>query len=231
MPDEEALTPLAKKRLEAIQMMEELGSGFYLAMHDMEIRGAGEVLGESQSGEMQEIGFNLYNDMLNMAIRALKKGKEPDLTQPFEVTTEINLHTPALLPNDYCSDVHERLTLYKRLANCGSEDELETLHEELVDRFGIPPEQTQVLLDSHRLRILGKPLGVARIDATGETVQLQFTEKPPLDPGRMMALMQKNNWKLMGPNRLRASAKGETPSARADAARRILETLQQAVAV
>ena len=231
VPDEEALTPLAKKRLEAIQMMEELGSGFYLAMHDMEIRGAGEVLGESQSGEMQEIGFNLYNDMLNMAIRALKKGKEPDLTQPFEVTTEINLHTPALLPNDYCSDVHERLTLYKRLANCGSEDELETLHEELVDRFGIPPEQTQVLLDSHRLRILGKPLGVARIDATGETVQLQFTEKPPLDPGRMMALMQKNNWKLMGPNRLRASAKGETPSARADAARRILETLQQAVAV
>jgi transcription-repair coupling factor (superfamily II helicase) len=231
IPDEEALSPLAKKRLEAIQMMEELGSGFYLAMHDLEIRGAGEVLGESQSGEMQEIGFNLYNDMLNMAIRSLKQGKEPDLTQPFEVTTEINLHTPALLPTDYCSDVHERLTLYKRLANCGSEDELERLNEELVDRFGVPPEQTQALLDSHRLRILGKPLGVARVDATGEAVQLQFTEHPPVDAGRMMALMKKHGWRLMGPNRLRASAKGETPSARADAARRILETLSQAVAV
>jgi transcription-repair coupling factor (superfamily II helicase) len=230
IPDEEALSPLAKKRLEAIQMMEELGSGFYLAMHDLEIRGAGEVLGESQSGEMQEIGFNLYNDMLNMAIRSLKKGKEPDLTQPFEVTTEINLHTPALLPTDYCSDVHERLTLYKRLANCGSEDELETLHEELVDRFGVPPEQTQALLDSHRLRILGRPLGVARVDATGEAVQLQFIENPPIDAGRMMALMKKHGWRLMGPNRLRAGAKGETPAARADAARRMLETLRQAVA-
>ena len=230
IPDEAALSPLAKKRLEAIQMMEELGSGFYLAMHDLEIRGAGEVLGESQSGEMQEIGFNLYNDMLNMAIRSLKQGKEPDLTQPFEVTTEINLHTPALLTNEYCSDVHERLTLYKRLDNCGSEEELERLHEELIDRFGLPPEQTQALLDSHRLRILGKPLGVARVDATGDSVQLQFTEHPPLDAGRMMVLMKKNGWRLMGPNRMRANAKGETPSARADEARRILETLRQAVA-
>ena len=230
IPDEAALSPLAKKRLEAIQMMEELGSGFYLAMHDLEIRGAGEVLGESQSGEMQEIGFNLYNDMLNMAIRSLKQGKEPDLTQPFEVTTEINLHTPALLTNEYCPDVHERLTLYKRLANCGSEEELERLHEELIDRFGLPPEQTQALLDSHRLRILGKPLGVARVDATGDSVQLQFTDNPPLDAGRMLVLMKKNGWRLMGPNRMRANAKGETPSARADEARRILETLRQAVA-
>ena len=231
IPDEEALSPLAKKRLEAIQMMEELGSGFYLAMHDLEIRGAGEVLGESQSGEMQEIGFNLYNDMLNMAIRSLKKGKEPDLTQPFEVTTEINLHTPALLPNDYCGDVHERLTLYKRLANCGSEDELEMLQEELVDRFGVPPEQTRALLDSHLLRILGRPLGVARVDATGEAVQLQFIDNPPIDAGRMMGLIKKHGWRLMGPNRLRAGARGETPSARADAARRMLETLQQAATV
>ena len=115
---EEALSAQAKKRLEAIQMMEELGSGFFLAMHDLEIRGAGEVLGESQSGEMQEIGFTLYADMLNHAVRSLKAGKEPDLTPPLGVITEINLHLPALLPGDYCSDVHERLTLYKRLANC-----------------------------------------------------------------------------------------------------------------
>ncbi len=119
-PPEEALSGQAKKRLEAIQMMEDLGSGFYLAMHDLEIRGAGEVLGESQSGEMQEIGFQLYADMLRVAVSALKAGRVPDLSAPLGVTTEINLHVPALLPEVYCNDVHERLVLYKRLANCDS---------------------------------------------------------------------------------------------------------------
>ena len=126
-PPEEALSAQAKKRLEAIQMMEDLGSGFYLAMHDLEIRGAGEVLGESQSGEMQEVGFQLYADMLKAAVSALKAGREPDLAAPLGVTTEINLHVPALLPENYCSDVHERLVLYKRLANCESADELEAM--------------------------------------------------------------------------------------------------------
>src|SRR5205823_4572094 len=112
----EGLSAAAKKRLEAIQMMEQLGSGFYLAMQDLEIRGAGEVLGERQSGEMQEVGFNLYADMLDHAVRSLKAGREPDLSQPFEVTTEINLHFPALLPASYCADVHERLVLDKRFA-------------------------------------------------------------------------------------------------------------------
>jgi transcription-repair coupling factor (superfamily II helicase) len=121
--------------------MEELGSGFYLAMHDLEIRGAGEVLGDNQSGEMQEVGFNLYTEMLNRAVAALKQGKEHDLTQPLGIATEINLHTPALLPDAYCPDVHERLTLYKRLANCESADDIEALQEELIDRFGeLPPQ-------------------------------------------------------------------------------------------
>ena len=114
----EGLTAQAKKRLEAIQAMEQLGSGFFLAMHDLEIRGAGEVLGESQSGEMQEIGFSLYNDMLSAAISSLRQGHEPDMAHPLGVTTEINLHTPALLPNDYCGDIHQRLVIYKRLAHC-----------------------------------------------------------------------------------------------------------------
>jgi hypothetical protein len=105
-------------------MMEELGSGFYLAMQDLEIRGAGEVLGENQSGEIQQVGVSLYTEMLKRAVRDLQRGKEPDLSQPLEVVSEIKLHAPALLPNDYCSDVQERLTLYKRLANCESEDEL-----------------------------------------------------------------------------------------------------------
>ena len=177
-PPEEALSANAKKRLEAIQMMEELGSGFYLAMHDLEIRGAGEVLGESQSGQMQEIGFNLYNDMLAHSVRSLQAGREPDLTQPLGVTTEINLHVPALLPAGYCSDVHERLVLYKRLANCDTEEALTAMHEELVDRFGLLPEAAQALVESHRLRILAHPLGVVRIDAPAEHVQIQFGPNP-----------------------------------------------------
>ncbi|MDQ5941205.1 MAG: hypothetical protein QG572_18, partial [Pseudomonadota bacterium] len=140
------LTKQAKQRLEAIQAMEELGSGFYLAMHDLEIRGAGEVLGDNQSGEMQEVGFNLFTEMLNRAVAALKQGKEPDLTQPLGIATEFNLHTPALLPNDYAPDVHERLTLYKRLANCDASEEIDALQEELIDRFGELPAQAQSLL-------------------------------------------------------------------------------------
>ena len=143
-------------------MMEDLGSGFYLAMHDLEIRGAGEVLGESQSGEMQEIGFQLYADMLKAAVSALKAGREPDLSAPLGVTTEINLHVPALLPEIYCNDVHERLVLYKRLANCDSAEELEAMQEELVDRFGRPPEPALALLACHRLRLVAKPMGVAQ---------------------------------------------------------------------
>src|SRR5687768_9361189 len=146
--------------------MEELGSGFFLAMHDLEIRGAGEVLGESQSGEMQEVGFNLYCAMLDNAVRSLKQGREPDLAAPLGITTEINLHAPALLPDDYCSDVHERLVIYKRLANCESLEQLATMHEELVDRFGPLPPYAKTLLDSHRLRVAGKALGIARIDAS-----------------------------------------------------------------
>ncbi|MDR3220662.1 MAG: transcription-repair coupling factor, partial [Candidatus Accumulibacter sp.] len=139
--DDSGLSKQARQRLEAIQMMDELGAGFYLAMHDLEIRGAGEILGENQSGSMQEIGFNLYTEMLNRAVSALRQGQEPDLTQALSIATEINLHTPALLPDAYAPDVHERLSLYKRLANCASQDDIDAMQEELVDRFGEPPAQ------------------------------------------------------------------------------------------
>ena len=158
-PPEEALSAQAKKRLEAIQMMEDLGSGFFLAMHDLEIRGAGEVLGESQSGEMQEVGFQLYAEMLRAAVSALKAGREPDLSAPLGVATEINLHVPSLLPERYCSDVHERLVLYKRLANCETAEEIDLMQEELVDRFGTPPEPAQALIACHRLRLVAKAEG------------------------------------------------------------------------
>ncbi|MEP7181943.1 MAG: transcription-repair coupling factor [Betaproteobacteria bacterium] len=203
-PPDDALTGQAKKRLEAIQMMEDLGSGFYLAMHDLEIRGAGEVLGESQSGEMMEIGFQLYADMLKSAVSALKSGREPDLTAPLGVTTEINLHVPALLPAGYCSDVHERLVLYKRLANCDSADDLDAMQEELVDRFGGLPEPAQALVACHRLRLAGKPLGVLKIESGPERTNLQFAKAPPFDTGNLILLVQKDGRiRFAGPDRIR----------------------------
>ncbi len=207
LPDEGNITSQAKKRLEAIQQMEELGSGFFLAMHDLEIRGAGEVLGDQQSGEMQEVGFNLYCAMLDTAVKSLKQGIEPDLSSPLGITTEINLHAPALLPDNYCNDIHERLVIYKRLANCETQEALDAMHEELIDRFGLPPPHAKTLLESHRLRVLGKPLGIARIDASESGVQLQFIPNPPIDAGRVMKLIHKNkHYKLAGPDRLKVSA-------------------------
>ncbi len=194
----------AKRRLDAIQAMEELGSGFFLAMHDLEIRGAGEVLGENQSGEIHEIGFALYTNMLNAAVKALKDGKAiPDLTQPLGVTSEINLHFPALLPDTYSPDVHERLTLYKRLANCEAEDELREMQEELIDRFGELPQQALSLIETHRLRLLGKPLGIVKLDAASNAIQLQFMPKPPIDPANIIRLIQSDRaFKLAGPDKL-----------------------------
>ena len=202
--DMQGLTKQAQRRLEAIQQMEELGSGFYLAMHDLEIRGAGEVLGESQSGEMQEIGFQLYTDMLNEAVRALKNGKEPDLAAPLSTTTEINLHAPALLPQDYCGDVHERLSLYKRFANCETADQIDALQEELIDRFGKLPDPAKALVETHRLRIAAKPIGIIKIDAHTESAVLQFLPNPPVDAMRIIELVQKNRHiKLHGQDKLR----------------------------
>ena len=203
-PPKEALSSNSKKRLEAIQMMEDLGAGFYLAMHDLEIRGAGEVLGDSQSGGIQDIGFTLYTDMLNAAVKSLKAGKEPDLMRPLNVSTEINLHQPALLPDTYCADVHERLVIYKRLANCETEDQLDQLQEELVDRFGLIPVPAQTLADSHRLRILGKPLDLLKIDASSASITVQFGRDTPIHPHRVIHLVQqKRQYKLAGPDKLR----------------------------
>ncbi len=204
VPEEEALGAQAKKRLEAIQAMEELGAGFYLAMHDLEIRGAGEVLGESQSGEMQEIGFSLYASMLDTAVRSLKEGREPDLQHPLGVVTEINLHAPALLPDDYCNDIHERLILYKRMANCASDGQLDEIQIELTDRFGLPPQPVRILLDSHRLRIAATPLGITRIEAGPDAIQVQFIPNPPVEAGRIVALLQgSRDYQLSGPDRLK----------------------------
>lgn len=200
------ITPQAQKRLDAIQLLEDLGAGFHLAMHDLEIRGAGELLGDSQSGEMQEIGFNLYSDMLNHAVKQLRAGKEPDLDAPLGVTTEINLHTPALLPNNYCPDVHERLVIYKRLANCNDDDALDAMQEELIDRFGLLPEAGEALMACHRLRIAAKALGIIKIDASDAAIQLQFNPKADLDPMKLINLLQRDRrCRMNGPDKLRVT--------------------------
>ena len=204
VPDIEGLTKQASQRLDAIQQMEELGSGFYLAMHDLEIRGAGEVLGENQSGNMLEVGFQLYNEMLSEAVRSLKAGREPDLLSPLSVTTDINLHAPALLPNDYCGDVHLRLSFYKKLATAKTSDQVDALLEEIVDRFGKLPVQAQTLVDVHRLRVLSAPFGVIKVDATPGVTLITFKPNPPIEPMKIIQLIQKNKHiKLAGNEKLR----------------------------
>ncbi|NBS46525.1 MAG: transcription-repair coupling factor [Betaproteobacteria bacterium] len=228
VPDTESLTKQAGQRLEAIQQMEELGSGFYLAMHDLEIRGAGEVLGESQSGNMLEVGFQLYNEMLAEAVRSLKAGREPDLLSPLSVTTEINLHAPALLPNDYCGDVHLRLSFYKKLATAKNADQIDSLLEEIVDRFGKLPSQAQTLIDVHRLRVLARPYGVLKVDAAPGITHITFRPNPPVDPMRIIELVQKNRHiKLAGNDKLRIERELKEPKDRALLVRDVLRSLGQ----
>ncbi|WP_374662706.1 transcription-repair coupling factor [Inhella sp.] len=226
VPDVQGLTKQAQQRLEAIQAMEELGSGFYLAMHDLEIRGAGEVLGEKQSGNMMEVGYQLYHDMLAEAVRALKSGREPDLVNPLPATTEINLHAPALLPTDYCGDVHARLSLYKRLASTEKPEQIDAMLEETVDRFGKLPAQGQALFDTHRLRVLAQPYGVARIDAAPGVINILFKPNPPIEAIRVIQLVQKNpSIKLVGNDKLRIDKALKDPMDRAHCVREVLRLI------
>lgn len=221
-----SLTRQARQRLEAIEQMEDLGSGFYLAMHDLEIRGAGEVLGENQSGNMMEIGFQMYNDMLAEAVRALKAGEEPDLLSPLAVTTEINLHVPALLPDDYCSDVRTRLSLYKRLSSASTFEQMDIIMEEIADRFGRLPPPVYALIDTHRLRIMGKAYGITRIDAGPQSISIQFRANPPVDAGNIIKLIQtQRHIKLAGQDKLRVEQKTQDAHERMQVVRDLLKQL------
>ncbi|TAM87328.1 MAG: transcription-repair coupling factor [Candidimonas sp.] len=226
-PGEDAISTNAKKRLEAVQSMEELGSGFYLAMHDMEIRGTGEILGDSQSGNIHEVGFSLYADMLDTAVRALKAGAEPDLDTPFTRVCEVNLHASSLLPSDYCPDVHARLQLYKRLSHATSEDDLLAIQEELIDRYGKLPEAARNLLATHRLRIRAEPMGVTKIDASESQALIQFSDAAAIEPQHVVQLLQtQKNVRLAGQNRLKVTlAQGSPLAGRTDAVRKILLAL------
>ena len=229
-PGQDAITPNARKRLEAIQSMEELGSGFYLAMHDLEIRGSGEILGDSQSGNIHEIGFSLYTEMLNKAIKALREGKEPDYESPFDQSCEVRLHASALLPNDYCPDVSARLSIYKRLSHAGSLDELRQIQEELIDRFGSLVDEAKNLLSTHRLRLLAEPFTITVVDVGDDKAIITFDKASRVDPLSLIDLVQKNKHiHFKGPERILIDLKeGLTLDQRIQEVASILGRLQHA---
>ena len=223
----EYITKDAEKRLDAIAAADELGAGFTLAMQDLEIRGAGEILGEGQSGEMIQVGFTLYTEMLKQAVRDLKKGRQPDLDAPLGITTEIKLHSPALLPENYCPDIHERLVLYKRLAVCETVQQINAIHEELVDRFGLPEQPVKTLIESHHLRLAAKELGIDAIDATSEAVTVTFGKHHCIDPTEIILLIQNDKkYRLAGADKLRFSAEMENIEVRINTVKTVLKTLQ-----
>ncbi|HFB2405958.1 TPA: transcription-repair coupling factor [Neisseria gonorrhoeae] len=215
----EYITKDAEKRLDAIAAADELGAGFTLAMQDLEIRGAGEILGEGQSGEMMQVGFTLYTEMLKQAVR--------DLDAPLGITTEIKLHSPALLPEDYCPDIHERLVLYKRLAVCETVQQINAIHEELVDRFGLPEQPVKTLIESHHLRLAAKELGIDAIDATSEAVTVTFGKHHCIDPTGIILLIQTDKkYRLAGADKLRFAAEMENIEVRINTVKTVLKTLQ-----
>ncbi|WP_437610862.1 transcription-repair coupling factor [Erwinia sp. V71] len=204
-PHPKAMTADAHKRLEAIASLEDLGAGFALATHDLEIRGAGELLGEDQSGQMETIGFSLYMELLENAVDALKAGREPSLEDLTSNQTEIELRMPSLLPDDFIPDVNTRLSLYKRIASAKEESELEELKVELIDRFGLLPDAARNLLDIAALRLTAQKLGVRRIEGNEKGGFIEFAEKNKVDPGWLIGLLQKDpqHWRLDGPTRLK----------------------------
>ncbi len=204
-PPQQAITPDAQKRLDAIAALEELGAGFTLATHDLEIRGAGELLGEEQSGNIQAVGFSLYMELLDRAVHALKTGKEPDLEKPLQVGAEIDLQIPALIPSTYVPDPHTRLILYKRIANAQSNEELHELQVEFIDRFGLLPDTVKNLFRVTELKLIATALGIKKIDANISGGRLEFVQQPSIDPMKIIQLIQQHpkHYKLDGPDRLR----------------------------
>ena len=226
VPSRRGLTPDAARRLEAIESMEELGAGFVLATHDLEIRGAGEFLGESQSGELTQIGLSLYLEMLERAVTALKEGRELDLDKPLAAATEVNLHLPALLPADYVNDVHTRLTLYKRIAATVDAAGLEDLQAELVDRFGPLPAPATVLLRVARLTQLARAAGIRRFDVGAQSSYVVFEPDHKIDPAHLIQLIQKEPriYRLEGSLKLRIGL-GAADADRPDLALGLLQRL------
>lgn len=231
-PSKRNLSPDAAKRLEAIASLEDLGIGFALASHDLEIRGAGELLGEGQSGQIHEVGFTMYNDLLERAVKALKSGKQPELDIPLSAGTEVDLHIPALLPTDYLPDVHTRLTLYKRIASAPTPEALRELQVEMIDRFGLLPPAAKNLITVTQLRQQAKSLGIERIEAGPGGGVLSFGDANRVNVGALVQLVQQDPavYRLEGQDKLRFRLETETPEQRIEVVTTMLNaiTLPQA---
>ncbi|MBA1148855.1 transcription-repair coupling factor [Ectothiorhodospiraceae bacterium WFHF3C12] len=231
-PPQKQMTADAKKRLEAIESLEDLGIGFALASHDLEIRGAGELLGEDQSGQINEIGFSLYSELLERAVRDLRSGREPDFDRPLHHGTEVDLRIAALLPEDYIPDVHTRLVLYKRIANARSHEGLRELQVEMIDRFGLLPEPAKNLFRLTELKLRAEALGIERLEAGPGGGVLEFGDDPAVDPGQIVQLIQEhpNAYRLEGANRLRFKQALEAEEARVSAVTYLLDRLGERAA-
>ncbi|MEQ4575849.1 MAG: transcription-repair coupling factor [Gammaproteobacteria bacterium] len=229
VPDRRSMTPDAEKRLEAIASMDELGAGFTLATHDLEIRGAGELLGEDQSGQMAEVGFSLYTELLERAVRSIKQGKLPDLDAGEEARgAEVELHVPALIPEDYLPDVHTRLTLYKRISSARDGEALRELQVEMIDRFGLLPDPVKHLFAIAELKLKASALGVRKLELGESGGRIVFEAKPDIDPMAVIQLIQKQPrlYAMDGPDKLRIKHPLPEPADRFNAAKALLATLR-----
>ncbi|QGW20416.1 transcription-repair coupling factor [Stutzerimonas degradans] len=226
-PPRKQMTDDAQKRLEAIANAQDLGAGFVLATHDLEIRGAGELLGEGQSGQIQAVGFTLYMEMLERAVKAIRKGEQPNLEQPLGGGPEINLRLPALIPDDYLPDVHARLILYKRIANAADEDGLKELQVEMIDRFGLLPEPTKNLVRLTLLKLQAEKLGIVKIDAGPQGGRIEFSADTSVDPLVLIKLIQSqpNRYKFEGATMFKFQVPMERPEERFNTLEALLERL------
>ncbi|MBU2978958.1 transcription-repair coupling factor [Alteromonas sp. C1M14] len=230
-PHPKRMTKDAVKRLEAIANLEDLGAGFALATHDLEIRGAGELLGDDQSGQIATIGFSLYMDMLDQAVNALKEGREPSLEDATANQTEIELRIPALLPDDYIADVNQRLSLYKQLASCDSKDAIDEFQVECIDRFGLLPLPAKQLIKVTELKLIAKTLGIAKIDVTSAGGTIEFRESTPVDPGFIIQLVQtqSNTFRFEGSQKLRVLLKTQSAKERLEMVEKILNEFSKEI--
>jgi transcription-repair coupling factor (superfamily II helicase) len=230
-PHPRRLSKDAAKRLDAISSLEELGAGFALATHDLEIRGAGELLGDGQSGQISSIGFTLYMEMLDQAVEALKEGKEPSLEDALSEQTDIDLRLPALFPDDYIPDVNMRLSLYKNLASCKDERAVNELQIELIDRFGLLPQSAKNLLDMAMLKLKAKLIGISKIEGTNKGGFVEFSQKTQIDPSFIIKLIQSQPriYKLDGPQKLRFNVPTESAKDRLELFNNMLTEFNQQI--
>lgn len=230
-PHPKRMTKDARKRLEAISSLEDLGAGFALATHDLEIRGAGELLGDDQSGQIASVGFTLYMDMLEQAVEAMKEGREPSLDAVLSSQTDIELRVPALLPEDYIGEVNTRLSLYKKLAGCKNTTQIKEFQIELIDRFGLLPDAAKNLVNIAEMKLEAKNVGINKIDATNRGAVIEFAEGTKVEPGYIIRLIQTKpkTFKLEGPQKLRVVVESESAQKRIDTIKQLLEDFSRQV--